>query len=281
MTKPYRPNRRPFSIFAAQLVMLSVITAALVLPTHGQSADSFYSDFQLHGDFEFVLKGQTLKHAEIYLSDRARAYLILAPELASPVLINVTAQSVQSVHLMKVAKRKNGSIDLLADATMSDLGSFRVEGTQVRFSVGDSSAALRPKPPLVGWHTPQDLLDHDPKYAKGREDYTPSTVDLDELRGFAGKCEVKVYFGNWCPACGRLVPKVLKVEQELNSSTIDFKYYGLPHDMKSDPTTRSEDLHGVPTMIVSVGGREVGRLGANDLYEPEKELRKLLAGIGG
>jgi len=242
-------------------------------------ADDLFRDFQPTGDFIFELEGEVLEGAEIYISDRAASYLILAPELSSPVLINPRAGSVESVHLMKVAKRDDGSIDLLADATFNRLGGFEVEGQQVVFEVKGKSAKLAPKPPLLGFHEAAALRDQKPEYDRLARGYSPSARSLEALRGVGGDVRVLIYFGTWCPTCGRLVPRVLRVAEELDGAEIDFEYYGLPRQIDSDPNANRDDVHGVPTGIVYVGGKEVARLGVQELSSPETALAKLL-GVG-
>ncbi len=70
---------------------------------------------------------------------------------------------------------------------------------------------------------------------------------------------MRVYFGSWCPVCGRLVPKILKLQSDLKGAKIQFEYYGLPQPMSDDPITAKENLNGVPTAIVYVDGKEFGR----------------------
>ncbi len=100
----------------AVALILGTSTAAAQAP-----ADAVFSGFKRNGEFLFELDGEDLKHAEIYLSDRAASYLVIAPELASPLLISPRAGSVESVSFMKVMKRDDGTIDLLADASFNRL----------------------------------------------------------------------------------------------------------------------------------------------------------------
>jgi thiol-disulfide isomerase/thioredoxin len=260
---------------AAILVLVTVASAAF-----GQMpADDLFRDFQPTGDFLFELDGKVLEGAEIYISDRAASYLILAPELSSPVLINPRARSVESVHLMKVAKRGDGSIDLLADATFNHLGSFEIAGQEVLFEIKGKSAKLAPKPPLLGFHDAAELRDYKPEYDRLARDYSPSAKSLEALRGVDRDVRVLIYFGTWCPTCGRLVPRMLRVAEELDGAKIDFDYYGVPRQITSDPAAERDDIHGVPTGIVYVGGKEVARLGVQELNSPESALAKIL-GVG-
>ncbi len=259
--------------------ILAVAVLAAAWPSAAQvPADEIFQGFELSGDFIFELGGEDLEHAEIYLSDRAAAYLVIAPELASPLLITPRAGSVESVSFMKVAKRTDGTIDLLADASFNRLGGFEIEDQTVVFEVKGQTAKLKTRPPLLGEHDLDALRSYKPDYARQADAYAPAARSLEVLRGEGRDVRVRVYFGTWCPVCGRLVPKVLKVHQELEGSKIRFEYYGLPQPLTDDPIAARDDVHGVPVGIVYVGGKEVGRLSGGDLNVPENAIRKLLDG---
>ncbi len=257
----------------AWILLMALVSAAAVAQV---PADAVFSDFKRNGEFLFELDGQALKHAEIYLSDRASSYLIIAPELASPLLINPRAGSVESVSFMKVAKQDDGTIDLLADASFNRLGAFRIAGQEIVFKVKDQDAKLKAKPPLLGEQGAEALKSYKPEYRQLAEEYTPEARYLDSLRSQASPVRVRVYFGTWCPVCGRLVPRILRLADELEGSRVHFEYYGLPQPMTDDPITKSEDLHGVPTAVVYVGDQEVGHLTGGDLNVPEKSITRLV-----
>ncbi len=265
----YRPIA--FALLPLAAVLVLAAAAAAQMP-----ADAVFNGFKPNGDFLFELDGKVLKHAEIYLSDRAASYLVIAPELASPLLISPRAGSVESVSFMKVAKRDDGSIDLLADASFNRLGQFKIAGQQIHFQVKGRRAKLKAKPPLLGGQPAEALKGYKPEYSRLADEYTPEAKYLPDLRAQGDALRVRVYFGTWCPVCGRLVPRVLRLADELEGSRVRFEYYGLPQPMTDDPITREEDLHGVPTAIVYLGEKEVGRLSGGDLNAPEKSIARLV-----
>lgn len=252
-------------------------TALLTLPALAQvGADAVFSGFEPNGDFVFELGGQDLKNAEIYFSERGVAYLILAPELSSPILINPRTRSVESVHLMKVAKRQDGSIDLLADATLARLDQFSLDGKEVHFNLNGQAAKLKPKPWLLGTHSGQEMLDDSPDYARLADAYNPTARSLEALRAQAQEATVRVYFGSWCPACKRLVPRLLRVAREIEGAKINFEFYGLPSPLDDDPESKRMDIRGVPTAIVFRGAKEIGRLTKDQWNTPEASLVDVL-----
>ena len=135
---------------------------------------------------------------------------------------------------------------------------------------------LAPNPPLLGLKTNADLKAHSPEYARKAQAYTPDLASLQALRKAPRPVTVRVYFGSWCPFCREHVPLLLKVEDQLGPAKIHFEYFGMPHDF-NDPEMKRLDLKSVPTAIISVGGRQVGRMEAADWDVPEASLAKILA----
>jgi thiol-disulfide isomerase/thioredoxin len=249
----------------ARSVSLAALAGLLLtaLPTLAQvPSDAVLRDFVPTGDYLLKVGGKEVPKARIYFSERAAAYLVVTSAFDSPVLLSPRGGSVETVNLMKVVKRDDGTIDLLADATLQALGRFQVDGQEIAFRVGGQEARLAPNPPLVGTHPIADLLAHSPEYGHGAALYHPDDGVLAQLRQRAQPVEVRVFFGSWCPHCKRYLPNVLKVQEELEGSKIAFEYYGVasPPEGWQDPELLRLGVHGVPTAIVYVGGKELGRI---------------------
>ena len=56
---------------------------------------------------------------------------------------------------------------------------------------------------------------------------------------------------------------------------VRFEYYGLPKPLTDDPIVREEGITGVPTVLVSVDGEEIGRLQGRALDRPGEALAGL------
>lgn len=269
---------------AATCALLAALAAPLISPPPAAAqgavpADAVFQGFKPTGEFIFAVGGADVKDAEIYLSDKAGAYLIIASSLSSPLLINTRTQMIESVSFMKVQKNADRSIDLLADASFDQVGKFTVNGQKVTFQVKGQEATLRARPPLLGLQTSESLKTYKTEYAFRAEEYKPDPALVAKLKAETRNVRVRVYFGSWCPVCGRLVPKILKLATELKGSKLQFEYYGLPQPMSDDPMTAKENLNGVPTAIVYVDGKEFGREDGHTLGQPEQALLNTLAGI--
>lgn len=263
--------RRIFLILFAS-VFFFASSAALA-----QGADAVLRGFVPSGDFIFEYDNEELFDAEIYFSQSAVAYLIMTNKVDLPLMVSPRSQAVESVNLMKVVKKDDGTIDILADAMLSRIASFSLSGQEVVWAMDGKQCKLKPRPDLLGRHTAERMATYDPSYGFAASKYTPNPSALERLKKVSKDVKVVAYFGSWCPTCKRMIPNLIRVTQELDgSSPIKFEYYGLPKPMSDDPISEKLNLPGVPTIVVLVNGEEAGRLNANDLVSPETSLSRLL-----
>jgi thiol-disulfide isomerase/thioredoxin len=283
--KHFRSNGVPRRERRAASAMAALAAAAAILACLAAAAqppaDALLRDFVPTGDYFLEVDGKKVEGAEIYQTERVAAILVVTSKLASPVLLQPRSGTVETVSLMSLARRPDGTIDVLADAELAPAGRFTLEDENVRFSVGGKSALLKPKPYLLGLQDAGALLADKPEYARGAREYRPYEPSVESLRAIERPVRVRVYFGSWCPACGRMVPPLLKVVEQLEGSNVGFEFYGLPQDFAGEPAAEADDVHSVPTGIVWVGGKEVGRLSSPEHWKlPESTLVEILNGGG-
>lgn len=257
---------------------LLLMAAAAVVVSAQPLASGVLGGFQDAG-FEMVVQGRVLPDARVLQSQQAGAILILSSELESPVLIRLREQSVETVKLMKVSEKADGTVDLLPDATLDLLGRYQVNADRsgVTFVVaGGTPAEIREKAPLLGSQDVAGMKGYDPSYGRSAAAYTPSNPILERLGKATGDVEVVIFFGTWCPACKEMVPRMLRVAEELEGSEIDFDFYGLPRGISGDPRAKDVGIDSVPTGVVLIDGKEVGRIQGNSWKVPELALNNLL-----
>ncbi|MBW8874639.1 MAG: thioredoxin family protein [Acidobacteria bacterium] len=262
---------------AAVLAVLALLAGQSVSHAQDVPSDSVLRGFQPSGEYTLVIDGKPVPAAEIYQNDKLPAILILTSALPLPVLLTPRAGTAETVKLMKVAKQKDGSIDLLADAALAPLGQFKMEGENVAFFFQKKKVSLNPRPALLGVKTNADLKNYLPDYVRNARNYTPNSAAVADLKKRSTPVTVRVFFGSWCPHCRQHVPLLLKVEDEVNNPNIKFEYFGLPRDF-NDPEAKKAEIRSVPTGIVYVNGKEVGRITGDGWGSPEVLLDRIIAG---
>lgn len=276
-----RARWTPFVASARAAALLSLLLAVPSLATaQPVPADAVFRGFEPNGDFIFMVNGKESPKAEVFFSESARCYLILTSELASPVLVNAPASTVETVDLMKVSRKIDGTIDLLADATLTPSGKYQIRETDILFTVEGKTLQLKQRPYMLGNHTGAELLASSLSYQKTAKNYTPDAGILKRLKGHKEKVRVLTFFGSWCPHCKRHLPLLLKVEQGLAGSNFVFEYYGLPRPFDGEPQAEKYKINGVPTAILFLGDREIGRIPATQWSNPEVALDLQVNGPG-
>jgi thiol-disulfide isomerase/thioredoxin len=243
-------------------------------------ADAVLRNFEISGDFKVAIDGKDQPKAEIYLSETARAYILMTSEFPSPLLVSAPTQSVDTVDLMKVAKQPTGTIDLLADAVLEPVGKYTVDGPNIDFTFAGKKVRVSPRPYLLGKHTGAELLAYNPAYTRKANAYTPDAAIVKRLKAQKEPVRILTFFGSWCPHCSAHVPLLLKVEQGLAGGKFQFEYLGMPKGPAFGEVPEAKELKvtGVPTSILFVGGKEIGRIPNAQWSNPEVALDLQLNG---
>jgi thiol-disulfide isomerase/thioredoxin len=264
---------------AAAAALLCGLVALAPAPAAGQGvpADHVLRDFERTGDYVLMINGKQVP-AEIYLSQRAAAILVMSSAFLSPVLLTPGLGVAQTVNLMKVQKKPNGSVDLLSDAVLSTQGALDIQDEGVHFKADGISAALITTPPLLGLRRADEVTAHNPEYLPRATSYTPNPQAVAALKKEQRPVIVRIFYGSWCPHCREIVPHVIKLEQLLRGAKIRFEYFGLPPNFGKEQPAIQNNIKAVPTGIVYLGGKEIGRVADNAWTSPETALAAILSG---
>ena len=264
---------------AAAAALLSGLVTLAPVPAAGQRApaDHVLRDFEHTGDYQLMINGKQVP-ADIYMSQRAAAILVMSSAFLSPVLLTPGLGVAQTVNLMKVQKQPNGSIDLLSDAVVSTQGALDIQDDGVRFKADGISAALVTTPPLLGLRRADEVTAHNPEYLPRAASYTPNPQAVAALKKEQRPVTVRIYYGSWCPHCREIVPHVIKLEQLLRGAKVRFEYFGLPPNFGKEQPAIQNNIKAVPTGIVYLGGKEIGRVADNAWTAPETALAAILGG---
>jgi thiol-disulfide isomerase/thioredoxin len=267
----FQPDRRRATLSGAAALLVGL---ACALPALAQSEG--VSGFTRIGEYVVAIDGADAETARLFGAQRARALLILSPDLPSPVLIDLANGTVSGLQLMKVAEQADGRVDLLPNPVAQPYGAYTVDGPQIVFEVGATEVTIKPKPVLTGNRRADELVEHDPSYGTKRDAYAAAPALIEQLRRVDDEVRVRIYFGTWCPFCAEMVPRILKIAEELEGSGIRFEYYGLPRQINEDAEARAMRITGVPTGVVYRDGQEIGRINGNGWQSPEKSLLDLV-----
>lgn len=240
-------------------------------------ADAPLRDFKLINDLYLEVDGKRVA-ADLYRSETAGAMLVISSALPSPVILRAT--SLLAVDLPAIEKTPNGVANVKPGTVPKPLGTFEVTDVSARFTAGGRQAALLPTPPLLGLRRAEEVESHNPEYVGSARKYVPDPGVLTALKKEQRAVTVKIFYGSWCPHCATLVPNALRIERELRASKIRFEYFGVSRPYGRDPEVKKNGVRSIPTAVVYVDGREVGRITDDDSWKsPESALRVILEGM--
>jgi thiol-disulfide isomerase/thioredoxin len=260
------------------VALVASLLAAAPLHSRAQNAseDPLIEELYPIGDYVLEIDNQLDPDAKLYISEKRPAVLVTTPKLAAAVVLFPGDKSVKTVPHDQVTERPDGSVDLnLNDAI--DEPKLQVLAAWVSFSVDGRALMLKEAPWLLGAQEVPAMLEHNPEYVWRYNAYTPNQETLKELTSQTADVKVRIFFGSWCAHCRRYVPSMMKVDEALAESRIHIDYYGLPRSWNRHPVAGPLNITAVPTAIVTVGGKEAGRITGNQWQRPEEILKSILA----
>ncbi|MGD9347387.1 MAG: thioredoxin family protein [Candidatus Aminicenantes bacterium] len=129
---------------------------------------------------------------------------------------------------------------------------------------------------LLGDITREDILQSCPDWEEVIHSYTPDEEAIESLQTLSYQVEIEVVLGTWCPDSKRHVSEYFKVLDRLDNSNFLSTYIGIPRNKEArESYIKGKNIQKVPTFIVRVEGREIGRI----IEIPTKSIEHDLLGI--
>lgn len=242
--------------------MLTCLLLAAVQIAGGQETAPSPRTWSENYDFQLEMDGKISAGARLFGAAGRPSILVIAEELARPVVLQVDRRQVIPIDPASIAEGPVPSQVTLPDESIAaPPAAFTLDGdSPVFFQEGHRYRIVR-KPPLVGPLSFDELLARLPVYRKGMDEYVPAEFDVVYLKGYKQPVSIEVWFGSWCPACKQTVPRFLKGISAAANPNLQVSYTGVPHPpFAAYAPAREKNITGVPTFIVYSEGREIGRI---------------------
>ncbi|MGH9870556.1 MAG: thioredoxin family protein [Candidatus Polarisedimenticolia bacterium] len=258
------------ALMAATLLAVSSLPAQQLPPVSRPWTENF--------DHFVEVNGTASAEARLFNARGRPAMLLLAPELSTPLLIDLQKRQVNAVPAEAVKELPEGQgVELVAEAVEGSPAPYTMDGETVIFYWNGVRTKITRKPPLVGDITLENLLARLPIYRKGMEAYEPGISDVSYLKDYGLQVKVLIFFGSWCPHCRQTIPRFLKSMEAAGNANIAMAFTGVPLPFKDYAPAQEKQVKGVPTFIVYAGDKEIGRFGAiPEGSSAEHELVKIL-----
>ncbi len=269
---PLRTSRLRLT-FALGLLLVALETT--VASAQAPASESFLAI----GGYELDVDGARVA-SKFYHSPGLASVLVESPALDRLYEIDPKTRSVKVYAEVSFSRNPDGSRDKRSTAVVESSVPFDLASGLPSFDIGGHRIALAQHPPALGKQDHNSLIEHDPGYGARGRSFTPAATHLERIRAHQGEIVVRVFFGSWCSVCAELVPKILKLEESLTGTSVKFDYYGLPRGGFDDPEAKRLGVTSVPTGIVFVDGKEIGRVTGASLTYPDMALANALEGVG-
>jgi thiol-disulfide isomerase/thioredoxin len=256
---------------------------AAVFLVAGSPSSAETVSMRLTGHFQLQVDGKLEPKAKVYQSGGAPRLVIVVPGVERPLLLTAGTQEVEPLDAGAVVADPHDASLVRVDVAGRSGSAIpvRVDGPRLEVRTGSTMLVVEPRAPMLGDLRAEELLQALPEYRFNAAAYEPKEQELRRLDKLATPTEVDVFFGSWCPHCEQMVPRLLRVLQELHGRQLHVRFHGLPHEMDDDDVARRNQIHSIPTAIVRQGGKEVGRMEEEGWISPEATLALLLVDHAG
>lgn len=263
---------------------LSLVALLAAVAAGGRAAIAAPIDLALTGQFRVLVKDAPVDGARVYRSlQPPAAFLVSTALFARPVFVSTAPRTARLVDPARLTY-DGGDPDLVRlDPTGPQEGFFsvHVEGPRLVMERDGIRLALAPREPLLGERTLDALTAELPEYRRGASRYGPDPRAMAALRQMAQPVDLLVFFGSWCPHCEQVLPRLVRVLDELPATSVRATFRGLPPDEGADPVADRYGIGSLPTAVVSRSGREIARLAGDAWDAPERALVTALGLSGG
>lgn len=273
-------------------LLLAVVTAAAgITSLRGQSPGvqieqpgssmqenmprSWYRNY----DYGVEIGGQHSEEVGLYQVVGKPYMLIYGPGLDQAWVLSMRPKEVRPVKEGAITVKNDDEVVLAESAFAGASPSpWANDGpTAVVFYGGSTRVRIARVPPLVGETTVEAIFETNPLYRRGKEQYEPEAAAVAKLKEVGAGYEIEVWFGSWCPHCQRVVPRFMKVMQEVDNPNVTVTYHGVPRQFGNYEPARQRDVNGLPTFIVLKNGREYSRFkGGGQGQSLEAEMAEIL-----
>ncbi|MGD8539051.1 MAG: thioredoxin family protein [Candidatus Aminicenantes bacterium] len=129
---------------------------------------------------------------------------------------------------------------------------------------------------LLGDITKEEILQNFPDWGEVIASYSPDEEALMKLKAISHPVAIEVVLGTWCKDSKKHVSEYFKVMDMLGNPHFFSTYIGIPRIKEArSPYIEGKDIQKVPTFIVRVDGKEMGRI----IEIPKKSIEQDLLDI--
>ncbi len=269
---------REWLVFAIGSVMAFGSISPAVFSAEAEAAPTL-SRLLLSGHYQVRVDGEIVPDVKVYRARGVPRIVLEHDLLGGAVLITGGEKTVRSLASDAVTPADDVLEGILVDhaKTVGEPTTAIVESGIVTFKWKGLSVEVEGREPLLGEIRADDLLAALPEYRRARAEYAPGKGAIRLLNGqAAGLVEIEVFFGSWCPHCEQVLPRLLRVFDELDGEHYRLILHAVPRRFGSYAPAKAAAIEELPTAIIRKGGKVIARMTGRNWTKPETALAALL-----
>ncbi len=138
-------------------------------------------------------------------------------------------------------------------------------------------AAASPQAEPLGPLTQSQIFEACPEWQAAAAAYSPDPASLDALRALSREVTIEVFLGTWCSDSRKHVPALIKVLEMADTPLLRAVFIAVPEDReRRAPYFHGLTIEKIPTFVMTVDGREAGRIVEQPKVSVEADLVALL-----
>lgn len=130
---------------------------------------------------------------------------------------------------------------------------------------------------LLGPLSRESILEQHPDWQAVAAAYQPKPDCVEKLRALAREVKIEIYLGTWCSDSKDHVSAFFKVMEMADTPLVRTACVGIPEEKgKRAAYYQGRDIVKLPTFLIFVDGREVGRIVETPERSVEEDLVRIL-----
>lgn len=126
-------------------------------------------------------------------------------------------------------------------------------------------------------HLTRSMLDAVPGWAEERNGYTPDPVVTATIGRLAANVDMTLFIGTWSQESQQEAPRILKIVDDAGLPESTLSIVGLDKSRKDDAGLADKwRIESVPTLLLSRGEQELGRVVGRPTETPEDDIAHIL-----
>jgi len=217
-------------------------------------------DWEENAQIGVEINGKIDLTAEVYQPISYKPYMLLRSKLLStPVLIDLGKKTISKLKTADVVTDQ-GFAHTQGIPKGKSAGTYTMKGNASVFTLDGKKTSLTVRQTIVGEVTPALILAYNPEYGLRKKNYKPKSSAIKALKDYAKQTEVVVMFATWCSTCKVVLPRALRIFEDMQNPKISVKYIGIAMGGNEPRDLLEKYGHDYPAIIFFQNGKEIDRV---------------------